>query len=161
MRKLFILLMGICMGFIAGWSVEHNRCKAIIMDKIKRADKFYTSYQIFVAWLKLYERKIRADAYLKWAGYEKIAIYGNGQIGRSLLKDLEGTDIEVCYFIDKKAEKMAEKIPVLSLKEELPKVDVIVVTVVNDFHSIKNELESKCDYNIVPIEDVIFGSSEY
>ena len=82
-------------------------------------------------------------------------------MGQLLLSELRTTDIEVSYIIDKKAEEMSGEVPIYSLRDDLPKVDAIVVTIVNEFDSIEKELLKKCNYDIIPIEIVICGSSEY
>ena len=53
---------------------------------------------------------------------------------------------------------MVGEVPIVSIDDEFPKVDAIVVTVLSDYGTIRNELRKKCDFDIVSINDVIFGS---
>lgn len=161
MKELLFLLIGLITGFFIGVLKEHKRCKKIIIDKIMKADKFYSSFLLLIEWLKLYKNGIRTDSYLKWMGYSSIAIYGNGVVGKLLLNELKETDIRVRYIIDIKAEEMSGEIPIISLEENFPKVDAIIITIINEFDTIKDILSKKCDYDIIPIEDVVCGSSEY
>lgn len=153
------LFVGIIVGIIVGMSFEHKRCETIIIDKIKKCDKFINMFQLCIQWIKLYEKNIKIDAYLKWEGYNKVAIYGNGEIGQCLLNGLRHSDINVEYIIDRRSTEIVSHIPVFSIDDELPEVDVIVVTVLNDYNIIKNELKKKGNYNVVSVNDVIFGST--
>lgn len=154
-----LLIIGLFVGAVLGWIAEHVRCKRIILEKIKYGDKYWDMFQLLTEWINLYERDIKPDVYLEWAGYKTIAVYGNGKMGQCLLKNLRNTDINVSYVIDRRANKMISEVPVLSINDKLPDVDVVIVTVLSDYYAIKNELKSKCTCDIVSINDVIFGSA--
>ena len=68
---------------------------------------------------------------------------------------------KVQYIIDRNAKYMDSEIPIYSLEEDLPKVDAIVIAVMNQSDSIAEEIERKCGYSVISIEDVIDGSSIY
>ena len=58
--------------------------------------------------------------------------------------------------MDKK-EKKFQAVPILSLEDELPNVDVVVVTNNYIFEQIYEILIKKTTFPIVSIDDVVFG----
>ena len=77
-------------------------------------------------------------------------------VGRSLYRELENSDVIVKYAIDKKASQMNSEINIISPDEELPEVDIIIVTSIYYFNEIYNYLDSKTDIPVVSFEDVLF-----
>ncbi len=77
-------------------------------------------------------------------------------MGRSLYRELENSDVIVKYAIDKKASQMNSEINIISPDEELPEVDIIIVTSIYYFNEIYNYLDSKTDIPVVSFEDVLF-----
>ena len=104
-------------------------------------------------WEQLGETKI-VD-YLKFRGYKSIAIYGIGIFGQRLLKELSGTDIAVLYCIDKRKDNKKVQCPIYSVEEKWPDADVIIVTPVFSYNEIKKILVTKCDCDVISLEDVI------
>ena len=162
MKKIFIF-MAACLetGFIAGILWENRREKNKIMDKNRNIDNLQRNQRFLLAWLKLQGRSDMFDAYFKWYGAGNIAVYGNGQIGKCFIRELADTKVKVQYIIDRNAKYMDSEIPIYSLEEDLPKVDAIVIAVMNQSDSIAEEIERKCGYSVISIEDVIDGSSMY
>lgn len=77
-------------------------------------------------------------------------------VGRSLYRELENSDVIVKYAIDKKASQMNSEINIISPDEELPEVDIIIVTSTYYFNEIYNYLDSKTDIPVVSFEDILF-----
>lgn len=94
-----------------------------------------------------------ADFFYKY-NYSSIAIYGMGILGRQLKDELALSNIKILYYIDKAdipGEKMLKKVPI---EGELPKVDCIVVTVVEEFENIYQILKKKGAASIVSINEI-------
>lgn len=159
MKKTNIWTLGI--GIIIGVFWEHRRMRSIVEQKIKMIDKFQNYYQLFLAWLKLHERNICFDSYFNLYGINNIAVYGNGPVGKQFLKDMKNTKIQVDYVIDKKAEYMILDIPIITLEQELPKVDAIVITIIDQIEDIAEKIRKRYDYQIISLEDIVYGSSDY
>lgn len=120
---------------------------------IERKDSFY---QLMCKWLQdKIEGKTLAGK-IKELGYKKIAIYGAGRHGMMFYKDIQGCDIDVDYFIDQNKNILVDKrIISLSVDEELPEVDAIIITPYMEYSSIRKELENKCNYNILSLKDLV------
>ena len=89
-------------------------------------------------------------------GYINIAIYGMGDIGKLICKELEKTEISVKYGIDRNSKNIKSTIKLYGLEEKLPEVDAVIITISHDFDNIRNILIKKYDYEIVSLFD-IFG----
>lgn len=151
-----ILTVGIC--FVIKKELE--RVDKIVMRKIKLINKYKDYYLMYEEWLDLYQNQIPLVSFFTRLNIKKIALYGNGKIGKCFANAIKDSPIEICYYIDKNANYMIEEIPVLSLDDKLPKVDAIIVTLVNEFDDICIKLKQKCDYIIISLEDVIYGGKK-
>ena len=119
----------------------------------------YESYwKILDTWLYLKEENILLKKYLLKRNINSIAIYGMGILGKHLLKELEFSEIEVSYAIDRKAEALHMGVKMYSPEDEFPMVDAIVVTATYAFFDIQKQLKKRGYKNIVSLEEVIMES---
>ncbi len=147
------ILIGIIF-FIFGVFVSSFLFIKIINQINKNKKKIDTYYHLFDQWLSKYERGQGVDAYFRNNGYENIAIYGMKELGEHLLNELLDSEINVSYVIDRNLSIIPPNIMGYHPNDELPKVDVIVVTASYYFFEIKEQLKcNNCD--IVSIDDVI------
>lgn len=119
----------------------------------------YESYwKLLDTWLYLKEENILLKKYLLQRNINSIAIYGMGILGKHLLKELEFSEIEVPYAIDRKAEALHMGVKMYSPEDEFPMVDAIVVTATYAFFDIQNQLKKRGYKNIISLEEVIMES---
>ena len=109
----------------------------------------------FDQWMLLLERNIHLSDYLKRYGYYVVAIYGVGVLGKHLLKQLEEDMIEIKYVVDQRNNLNLCGVEVRRLEDNLPKVDAILVTVVDGFEEIYDSLINKVEYPIVSLMEII------
>ena len=148
-------------GFACGALKEHKRLLPIVEDKVKKGDKFQNLYNMMLSWISMYQENRTFDDYFSWRKIRNIAVYGNGPIGQRFVKEMEEMDTKVSYIIDKKADAMVSKIPVFTLQQECQPVDAIVVTVLDGFDEIAEEIQKKYNYPIIPLDEVIYGCNLY
>ncbi|GFI42507.1 hypothetical protein IMSAGC018_00168 [Lachnospiraceae bacterium] len=105
----------------------------------------------------LYERQEgrRLETYFIKNGYRRIAIYGMSFVGKRLVKELSGSEVEIVYGIDRNVENIYSEISVIKIDDSLPNVDAIIVTLVDGFDEISNILLEKTDCPIIAIEDIV------
>lgn len=108
-------------------------------------------------WLKLKEDKKDIAKFLEKMGYDNIAIYGIGYLGKHLVDELNKSELNLNYIIDKKIDRIEENIKIYKPNDILPKVDIIIVTAITEFDKIFDELEKKMECPVVSLEDIIFG----
>ena len=77
-------------------------------------------------------------------------------MGKALIEELKDTEIEVKYGIDRNVDKMDTQTDVFKPDEDLPEVDVIVVTSVHYYADIEMGLRDKLKYPIVALNDVVY-----
>ncbi len=125
---------------------------------IEQNNKINDYYYLLNHWLELKNTKKNSAVYFEEMGYRRVAIYGMAEIANRLIEDLEKSNIEIVYGIDRDISCSISKIgEVYSLEDDLPEADVIVVTPCYAFQSIYKELKTKVSFPIISIEDVIWS----
>ncbi len=118
---------------------------------------------IYDDWVRLLRKgKSVADFFTK-NYYRRIAVYGMGRLGLQLCDELEGTDIEIVFAIDRRGNNIAYKDLDIIVPEDVEKeqrqIDVIVVTPMPDFSNIERVLSRTYPgTDIVSIWDVVWYS---
>ncbi len=156
MKKRILMVTSFLLGSIVGAmgillvkNKDNNKWKEL-------ADKHLAIMLLFNQWLILKQEGKSILSYFYCHNIKTIAIYGMSYVGRSLYRELENSDVIVKYAIDKKASQMNSEINIISPDEELPEVDIIIVTSIYYFNEIYNYLDSKTDIPVVSFEDVLF-----
>lgn len=111
--------------------------------------------KLFEKWLCLKEQNIDFSVYFEKYGYHNIAVYGIGKIGLHLLNELRNGNIKVCYGIDKNNKKIDCEIDVYNPEQQLPNVDAIVITVINQYREISEMLRKNMNCSMITVEEVI------
>ena len=120
------------------------------------AQKHLAIIKVFNQWMiAKHEWKSIAD-YLKGNGKKTVAIYGMSFLGERLYDELKDSDIEVKYAIDRNAESICTDLDVYTPEDDLPEVDVIIVTAVYFYDEIEEMLEDKVDCVIFSLEDIVY-----
>jgi hypothetical protein len=77
------------------------------------------------------------------------------ELGELLYHELENSQIEVSYAIDRNVKASGIDVPVLKPENVTDDVDLIIVTAIYYFDEIKRELCNKVSCPIISLEDVI------
>lgn len=146
----------VALGLFAGLGIA----KVYDMKKKGKKDtgkeKFKSYYKILNQWLQLKKDAISLDKWFEDNSYTSIAIYGFGELGKRLYEELTTSNVKVAYVVDQSVEISDYEVEIYSVEDELPEVDVIVVSSVFDYEAIKTVLCEKVDCHIVSLEDVVF-----
>lgn len=136
---------------------EYKEAKtASARAKEERLNKFIKYFALLDRWLWLKLQKKNICTFFEKRGYKKIAIYGMGEIGNRLYEDLTRfSDITVVYAIDKVREEHPT-LPIYKIEDELPEVDVVIVSTNNIFNQVSDILKDKVAMPVISIDDVIF-----
>lgn len=126
-----------------------------IQAREERTLKFKSYYEILNVWLDIKQKGGSLEKYFIDNGYKTIAIYGMGELGSRLYEELRGTSVDVKYAIDKDAMGIYADVDVLDLEDDLPSVDVIVVTAIFAYDSISENLADKISCPIVSLGDIV------
>lgn len=121
------------------------------------SEKHLTLFRIVNQWLSAKQDNKNIADYLLNKGYKNIAIYGLGYIGRTLLKELKGTEILVNYVIDNSIETAEDdSVSVYNMNDSLEVVDAVIVTAVTWFDEIKEQLSKKIDCDVISFEQIVY-----
>ncbi len=156
MKKAVTMLLATLAGGAAGAgavsSVWKKKCAASD-DWVKKMIEFYN---VLNEWLMLKQEGKSLVEYFERNQYKTIAVYGMKELGERLYDELKNSNVKVAYAIDKNADEIYAEVDVMTPDDDLPEVDVIVVTPIHFFDEIEEMLADKVDYPIVSIEDVVY-----
>lgn len=128
------------------------------MDKLEdKEKKFEAFYRLLVAWVELKQEGKNLTDFFTYNNIKTIAVYGMKELGERLVKELEGTEIEIKYVIDQNVNSIETNLMKKIPEDELPEVDAIVVTAIYFYQDIEEKLSKKVDYQIISLEDVVYG----
>lgn len=145
------------LGMIVGAAAVGHLSGRKVQEKTQKVDKFRGYYNMLNQWLSLKQQGKSLEQYFVDNGYQSVAIYGMGEMGNRLYDELKGTDkVTIKYAIDKNAGDAYSELQVLELEDDLPEVDVVIVTAIFAFDEILESLSERIDAPIVSLEDVVY-----
>ena len=153
MKKLNVLLMalaGVC-GIVHGKRSEHANVVKL-ENKVKKTSNYYDRC---AQWLSLKQSGKGLEEFFETNEYKKIAIYGIGILGERLVKELENSNIEIKYTLDKNTNIDVKGIEIKTLDEARDDVEIVVGTNSNIYDSIKDDICKKFSCPIITIDVVI------
>lgn len=146
-------LVGVC-GFVYFLVQWQQKC---IEYWKEQAEKNRAMFMIMDQWANLKQEGRSLEEYFLKNGYLSVAVYGMGVVGKRLIKELRNSKIQVIYGIDQNEDMVYTDLKVVTMQDELIKVDAVVVTVVKEFDAIREELLEKTDCSVIAIEDILGG----
>lgn len=121
-----------------------------------KCDKYKYFYKSFESMLNLKLEGKLISKYILDKKYESVAIYGLGVVGRSLVKLLQDEKIHITYGIDQdEYKKRYFRFPTYTLRDELQNIDIIIVTVEDEYLHIKKELEERVNADIISVNSLL------
>ena len=127
------------------------------IEKIKNmSDKHLKLFLLMNQWVKVKQEGKNLARYFEKNDYIKLAIYGMSYVGETLLEELEKTNIQVAYAIDRNLDGVYANISIVSPEGILEEVDAIVVTAIASFDEIAEELYKKIKYPVISLEDILY-----
>lgn len=124
-------------------------------QRLNIMDKFKKQFFVLDVWMNLENKGLSVGGYLKENGYSNVAIYGYGYIGKQLHGRLNRENVEVSYIIDQNAEFLGEDVTAYTLEQELPKVDLIIVTLVEHERVIAERINEKMSVDVLSIKELL------
>lgn len=123
--------------------------------EVKKFEKYYF---LCCSWIDLKRNGKDISAYLQQENINSIAVYGMGDMGIRLCKELQNSPVKIKYIIDQDISADTTFAPHKKLSEKLPKVDAIVVTPINSFSKIRDCLSGITTDKIISIEEIIYNA---
>lgn len=145
-------------AFIGKLSPYETVFRELSIDEKKTtlADKHLALFQMMNQWVKVKQEGKNLASSLEQKGYKKIAIYGLSYAGETLIRELQGTNVQIAYGIDRNADSICVDIDIVTMEEKLSEVDAVVVTAISYFQEIKNKLIEKIKCPVISLEDILY-----
>lgn len=156
MGKIFNFIVGITAGTVSGMAGSLKCFEKKIIKSEKESYKFRVYYELTRKWVETYQLGKSLEELLLEKKYENIAIYGMGDVGYLLFRELESSRIKVKYGIDKTTIGRGINLQIVAPSSDMEKVDAIIVTAVFAFDEIREMLESMVSYPVVSLDDLIY-----
>lgn len=120
------------------------------------SDKHLALFLMMNQWVKVKQEGKNLSEYFGRNNYKNIAIYGMSYAGETLMDELKDSEICVKYGIDRRAGRICEEIDIVTMDDDLPEVDAVVVTAITFFDEIEEELGNKLNCPILSLEDILY-----
>lgn len=113
-------------------------------------------FKLLSYWMYMREdNKCIADFLLK-NDIHCVAIYGYGELGQHLLRDLCNSRVKVVYIVDKNKSLEVRGLCVYNLEDDWPEVDVIIVTPIQGYDSIRSLIKNKMNVKTMSLEYILY-----
>ena len=133
------------------FTIDVNREK---MDLEKYTSLFY----LMDFWMKAMEDGKKVSSFFTERKWHKVAIYGMGAAGKHLYRQLQDSPVQVLYTMDrKKVCYQNQEYELDKAFEMLPAPEVLVVTPIMEYQSIKDKMKEKTSCRILSLEEVILS----
>lgn len=106
-------------------------------------------------WKALYAAGETIDFYFKSRKLHKIAICGMGYLTLRIIDDLKSSKLSVEYLISSNQTERLNSLKVFKIGEELPAVDIIVVTELENYLITERMLCEKNCIEVISIQEVL------
>ena len=128
---------------------------AVTMESLWCKEFSYAS--MLRKWMKLFIANKSLSAYLKRYGYTRIAVYGMGIYGSLLLDVLRSEGVSVVFTIDKIGTACEGKtdIPVYGLSESWPDADLVIISVMEKYAEILEDIEGRTSGTVISVHELI------
>lgn len=161
MKKFVWVCFNIIIGFGAGVIFMIYRCGYILEREKKKADKYYTYFDFLDRWIIKIEQNYDYAEYFHKHNIETAAIYGMGKIGKHLKHELENAGIKIAYVIDEGESIIYSNTARYNLRDDLPTVDLVIVTPIEEFEQIKHQiLKNNRNLHVVSVNSIISGEEK-
>lgn len=154
MQIILAIVMGIFIGVVASCIIFRNSTAKQNMA----SERNKTMINILNQWLILQHSNMKVAHTLSEYGVKKVVVYGMGIMGRHLVRELQNTDIEILYALDRSVTSMFCGIEVRKLKERIEGADVVINTVLVDDAQVTSMIGKYYDGKILALENLIFES---
>lgn len=156
MKKGVSLVLSALMGVAVGAGMIGKKMDEKRQMAQSYANKHLSLFIMMNQWVKVKQEGKNLSVYFEREGYQDIAIYGMSYAGKTLIDELKDTDIHVAYGIDKNAGTIYADVNIVTMEEQLEKVDAIVVTAITFFDEIEEKLIEKVNCPIISLEEILY-----
>ena len=134
------------------------RGTSFLWSAVKKRDQMqYTSrakIELLTMWLRAGDGG-SLERYLLNRGVRRIAVYGYNDMGDLIYRCLKGSSIELAYAIDAHGNDKQSWLDILTLQDELPPVDLVIVAPLSDLGNTRETLKEKLSCEVVELSQLV------
>ncbi len=131
-------------------------CKGIDDRNIMQKKKFESFYNLTERWLTVYEEGKSLESILGERNIKTVAVYGLGKLGKHVVTQLKGSKVKVVYAIDRVVKGYWQDVEVMPLRGNIPNVDAIIITAINDVDAIERNLKKHTKCIVLSLEEILY-----
>lgn len=106
-------------------------------------------------WLILKQEGKETSRYLINHGYRRVAIYGMGLYGRHIVRELAGSEVTICYGIDRKETESYMGVEIIRPEGKLKGIDLVINSALRYSSDIRDTLKDICGCEIMDLDELI------
>ncbi len=156
MRRIVLKVLLVICGFFSGVVFMIYRCGYILKGEKKRADRFFAYFNLLDRWLVCKEHNNQFKDYFHKNCIKNVAIYRMGKLGNHLRYELNKAEIKIVYIIDEWEDFIYDREVHYNIQDELPLVDAVIVTSIDEFETVKSKILKKNKMlNVISLETIL------
>ena len=130
MKRVFRIILAFCFAlYVLSLHFFANIVYGFAKQKNSRFNGIQRNFLFLNEWMdKKRKHPLKLAESLTEYRSGRIAIYGAGELGLQLYKELCANNIEVCCFIDRSKIEVGARLPVYSLQDKLPEIDTVIIS---------------------------------
>lgn len=156
MKKFVFSILSALAGMFAGAVAVRKMSSEKITRTKSMSDKHLELFKMMTQWVQVKQEGKNLASYLEENGYKTIAIYGMSYAGETLVNELKNSGITVVYGIDNNSDFIFSDMKIVTMEDDLEKVDAIVVTAITFFDEIEKALSEKTDCPVISLEEILY-----
>lgn len=117
-------------------------------------EKYKTYMNLYEKWLRIKEKGLSIKSFFAKYSYNDVALYGMGMVSKHIMEELKESGINIVCGIDRNY-KNGWDIPIYTPDSIVDDVDVIVVTTIYDYYTIRQSLKKKTHVTILSFGEII------
>lgn len=138
-----------------GLKMISDMLEQAVLDRIALLEKFRRMFMTLNRIHICRESGNPIGSCLRQSGINKVAVYGDGYLGKRLMGELEEQNVKVVFFIDRNADYLTEKVPVYKMENAPKGIDAVIISMVQKFETVKTALEEKYHFTVYTMDEVI------
>lgn len=139
---------------VSGMQLSIKRDNALFSHK-KIIERYSSYWRILDKWIYLKEMGLDISDILRKRAISSVIIYGIGMLGKHLIHDLKGSNVEIVGGIDQKVANTGIGFPVYTLDDQKIEADIVIVTACYEYSDIKKQLSAKGYNNITSLQEIL------
>ncbi len=112
-------------------------------------------YNLIFNWIDRLLSGKSIKGYLIKREIKRVSIYGAGQLGALLIRDLENSEISIIDLIDSVEGKFIGKRSAIKIEEMSSEIDAVIVTVIEGYEDIRKDIKQNLNVEVISLKEIV------